>query len=94
MEATDIDGFNLAHAIAHETFEDVVTHLVPGLQRRGVYPIAYKPGTLREKLFGDGPLLPKSHLAQQYRDIEKVKKEGGPRSAPAAAEAEREAALS
>ena len=94
VEATDIDGFNLAYAIAHETFEDVVTHLVPELQRRGVYPTAYKPGTLREKLFGDGPLLPASHPAHQYRDIEKVKREGGQRSAPAAAEAEREAALS
>ena len=94
VEATDIDGFNLAYAIAHETFEDVVTHLVPELQRRGVYPTAYKPGTLREKLFGDGPLLPASHPAQQYRDIEKVKREGGQRSAPAAAETEREAALS
>ena len=94
VEATDIDGFNLAYAIAHETFEDVVTHLVPELQRRGVYPTAYKPGTLREKLFGDGPLLPATHPAQQYRDIEKVKREGGQRSAPAAAETEREAALS
>jgi len=94
VEATDIDGFNLAYAIAHETFEDVVTHLVPELQRRGVYPTAYKPGTLREKLFGEGPLLPATHPAQQYRDIEKMKREGGQRSAPAAAEAEREAALS
>ena len=94
VEATDIDGFNLAYAIAHETFEDVVTYLVPELQRRGVYPTAYKPGTLREKLFGDGPLLPASHPAHQYRDIEKVKREVGQRSALAEAEAEREAALS
>ena len=75
VEETDVDGFNLAYAVAHETFEDVVTHLVPELQRRGVYPKAYVPGTLREKLFGLGPLLPDSHPARRYRDIERVKRE-------------------
>lgn len=75
VEATDVDGFNLAYAIAHETFEDVVTHLVPELQRRGVYPTAYKPGTLREKLFGADALLPSNHPAARFRDIERVKRE-------------------
>lgn len=75
VEATDLDGFNLAYAVAHETFEDVVTHLVPELQRRGVYPTAYRAGTLREKLFGAGPYLPENHPAARYRDIEKVKRE-------------------
>lgn len=28
---------------------------VPALQRRGVYKTEYAPGTLREKLFGEGP---------------------------------------
>jgi alkanesulfonate monooxygenase SsuD/methylene tetrahydromethanopterin reductase-like flavin-dependent oxidoreductase (luciferase family) len=72
-DETDVDGFNLAYAVAHETFEDVVKHLVPELQRRGVYPTSYKPGTLREKLFGEGPYLPASHPAAAYRDIEKIK---------------------
>ncbi|KJV25848.1 5,10-methylene tetrahydromethanopterin reductase [Aquitalea magnusonii] len=70
VEATDTDGFNLAYAVAHETFEDVVEYLVPELQRRGVYQTEYRPGTLREKLFGAGPLLPANHPAAQYRDIE------------------------
>ena len=48
VAATDVDGFNLAYAVAHETFEDVVRFLVPELQRRGVYPTGYAPGTLRE----------------------------------------------
>lgn len=74
VDETDVDGFNLAYALAHETFEDVVKHLVPELQRRGVYPTAYKPGTLREKLFGDGPLLPGTHPAARYRDIEAFKR--------------------
>jgi alkanesulfonate monooxygenase SsuD/methylene tetrahydromethanopterin reductase-like flavin-dependent oxidoreductase (luciferase family) len=75
IEATGVDGFNLAYAIAHETFEDVVHYLVPELQRRGVYPDAYVPGTLREKLFGGGARLPETHPAARFRDIERVKRE-------------------
>jgi len=75
VEATDTDGFNLAYAVAHETFEDVVEYLVPELQRRGVYQTEYRPGTLREKLFGAGPLLPADHPAAQYRDIEAWKQQ-------------------
>jgi alkanesulfonate monooxygenase SsuD/methylene tetrahydromethanopterin reductase-like flavin-dependent oxidoreductase (luciferase family) len=74
VEETDVDGFNLAYAVTPETFEDVVNLLVPELQKRGVYPKAYRPGTLREKLFGDGPYLPASHPAAAYRDIEAVKR--------------------
>jgi alkanesulfonate monooxygenase SsuD/methylene tetrahydromethanopterin reductase-like flavin-dependent oxidoreductase (luciferase family) len=73
VEETDVDGFNLAYAVTPETFEDTVNLLVPELQRRGVYPKSYRPGTLREKLFGRGPLLPETHPAHGYRDIEAVK---------------------
>jgi FMN-dependent oxidoreductase (nitrilotriacetate monooxygenase family) len=74
VEETDVDGFNLAYAVTPETFEDVVALLVPELQKRGVYPKAYRPGVLREKLFGAGPHLPASHPAAGYRDIEAVKR--------------------
>jgi long-chain alkane monooxygenase len=74
-EETDVDGYNLAYAVTHETFEDVVEYLVPELQRRGAYPTAYPEGTLREKLFGGGAYLPESHPAHRYRDIERVKRE-------------------
>ncbi len=60
VEETDVDGFNLAYAVTPETFEDIVTYLVPELQRRGVYPTAYREGTLREKLFGEGAYLPET----------------------------------
>jgi len=40
---------------------------VPELQRRGRYKQAYRPGTLREKLFGRGPRLPVSHPAARVR---------------------------
>jgi long-chain alkane monooxygenase len=75
VEETDVDGFNLAYAVTHETFEDIVNLLVPELQRRGAYPTAYGPGsTLREKLFSAGPYLPPNHPAAQYRDIEAFKR--------------------
>ena len=61
--------------MTHETFEDIVNLLVPELQRRGVYPSAYGPGsTLREKLFSARPYLPANHPAAQYRDIEPFKR--------------------
>lgn len=74
VEETDVDGFNLAYAVTPESFEDAVGYLVPELQKRGAYPTAYQPGTLREKLFGEGPYLPASHPAHAYRDIEAVKR--------------------
>lgn len=54
VEDTDIDGFNLAYILAHQTFADVVEFIVPELQKRGVYQTSYAQGTLREKLFGAG----------------------------------------
>jgi hypothetical protein len=48
------DGFNLAYAVMPETFADFVDLVVPELQRRGRYKRDYAPGTLREKLFGQG----------------------------------------
>ena len=63
------DGFNLAYAVTHETFADIVEHLVPELQRRGAYRKEYGLGALREKLFGAGPRLPATHSAAHYRDL-------------------------
>lgn len=74
VEETDVDGFNLAYAVTPESFENVVDLLVPELQKRGAYPTAYQPGTLREKLFGGGPRLAAPHPAARYRDIEAVKR--------------------
>jgi len=84
VEATDVDGFNLAYAVTPETFESIVGYLVPELQARGVYPTAYRPGTLREKLFGKGPRLGAPHPAAAYRDIEAVKRAEAVREAAAA----------
>lgn len=64
-----MDGFNLAYAVTHETFVDVVELLVPELQKRGVFKTDYAPGTLREKLFGAGPRLPENHPGARYRNL-------------------------
>ena len=72
VEETDVDGFNFAYALAHETFRDVVELLVPELQKRGVYKTEYAAGTLRDKLFGAGPRLPANHPAAGYRDLAKL----------------------
>jgi FMN-dependent oxidoreductase (nitrilotriacetate monooxygenase family) len=66
-DATGIDGFNLAYALAHESMRDVVELVVPELQRRGRYAREYDTGTLRHKLFGRGPRLPASHAGTQVR---------------------------
>ncbi len=64
---TGIDGFNLARTVTPECFEDVVKLVVPELQSRGAYKTAYAEGTLREKLFGAGALLPARHPGAGFR---------------------------
>lgn len=67
VEETDVDGFNLAYAITPGTFEDIVEHVVPVLQARGVYQTEYEPGTLRHKLHGAGDRLPADHRGSRYK---------------------------
>ena len=69
IEETDVDGFNLTYAVAHETFADIAGFLVPELQRRRVFTRDYAPGTLREKLSGDGARLGEDHPAALCRDL-------------------------
>jgi alkanesulfonate monooxygenase SsuD/methylene tetrahydromethanopterin reductase-like flavin-dependent oxidoreductase (luciferase family) len=65
VDETGIDGFNLTYALAHESMRDVVELVVPELQRRGRYRTDYEPGTLRHKLFAQGPRLPPKHAARR-----------------------------
>jgi alkanesulfonate monooxygenase len=68
VEATGIDGFNLAYAVAPETMVDFVDLAMPELQRRGRYKRGYAPGTLREKLFNASPARISSlHPAAAFR---------------------------
>ena len=66
-EEADLDGFNLAYVVMPETFSDIVEHLVPELQRRGLFKQNYRQGAYREKLFGEGPRLGVRHPAARYR---------------------------
>lgn len=68
VKQTRIDGFNLTYVVAHDTFRDIADLVVPELQRRGRYKKAYAEGTLREKLFGKGPLLDQRHPAGRARE--------------------------
>jgi FMN-dependent oxidoreductase (nitrilotriacetate monooxygenase family) len=67
VEETDVDGFNLAYALTPGTFVDMVEHVVPELQTRGLFKRDYACGTLREKLFGRGPRLVSNHPAAAVR---------------------------
>ncbi|WP_445613161.1 LLM class flavin-dependent oxidoreductase [Geobacillus sp. YF-1] len=64
-----VDGFNLTHLITPKDLDDFIEYVVPILQRRGLYKTAYTPGTMREKLFGNGPRLAHDHPAAAFRPI-------------------------
>lgn len=57
-EEMDVAGIPLTCAVAHETFKDAVTHLMHKLQKRGICLLAYKSGSLREMVLGEGPHPP------------------------------------
>ncbi len=67
MKETDVDGFNLTNVITPGSFVDFIDHVVPELQRRGIFKTEYAAGTLRHKLFGRGAHLPETHRAARYR---------------------------
>ena len=68
FDQTDVDGLNVPFAVSPGDFEDITEMLVPELTRRGRYKSAYRKGTLREKLFGDGRArLTAPHPAVGYR---------------------------
>jgi len=67
MDETDIDGFNLSYTLQPQSHIDFVELVVPELQKRGVYKKEYRPGTLREKLYGAGARLPDTHPAAAFR---------------------------
>jgi FMN-dependent oxidoreductase (nitrilotriacetate monooxygenase family) len=66
MDEGDIDGFNIARIVAHETMESFIDLVVPILQERGRYKTGYAPGTFRQKLFGIDR-IPDDHTAGGFR---------------------------
>ena len=70
VNEADIDGFNLCRVVTPEGLEDFVDLVVPILQERGVYKTAYKPGPLRQKLFGhDHGRLSADHPGAAFRRL-------------------------
>lgn len=65
-EQAGVDGFNLSRTVVPECFDDIIEHIIPRLQERGVYKTAYAPGPLREKLFGQAR-LPDRHIGAGFR---------------------------
>ena len=61
-----VDGFNLSRTVVPECFDDIIEHVIPILQERGVYKTAYRSGPLRRKLFATDR-LPVTHQADQFR---------------------------
>ncbi|RZI81417.1 MAG: 5,10-methylene tetrahydromethanopterin reductase, partial [Pseudomonas sp.] len=65
IDQSGVDGFNLTYAVQPDDLSKVVELLIPELQRRGRYPLAYGEGTLRHKLFGQGDRLPEQHAGRK-----------------------------
>ena len=53
-----VDGFNISPWMVPSGLDDIVNHLVPALQERGVYPAEYAGTTLRENLGLAMPVRP------------------------------------
>ncbi|MFT4307467.1 MAG: NtaA/DmoA family FMN-dependent monooxygenase [Microbacterium sp.] len=62
-----VDGINVQYLVSPGTFEDFVDHVRPVLVERGTMQADYRPGTVREKVTGDGPYLPERHPARRLR---------------------------
>lgn len=61
MADGEVDGFNLTRTVVPECWEDFVRIAVPALQERGLHKTAYRPGTLRNRLFRRGDALLPGH---------------------------------
>ena len=68
MEETGVDGFNLMYTVMPECFVDFVDLVVPEMQRRGIYKSDYAPGTLRQKLLGQGARTARPHPSAEHRE--------------------------
>jgi FMN-dependent oxidoreductase (nitrilotriacetate monooxygenase family) len=67
-QAIGVDGLNVYYQVSPRTYEDFVNELTPRLIARGIMQDQYTPGTLRHKIFGEGPFLPPEHPARKARE--------------------------
>ncbi len=62
-----VDGFNISPWLIPTGLDDIVNHLVPELQERGVYPTEYVGSTLRGNLGLDTPVRTADEAAETVR---------------------------
>ena len=62
-----VDGFNISPWLIPTGLDDIVNHLVPELQERGVYPTEYRGTTLRENLGLASPVRTADEAAETVR---------------------------
>ena len=62
-----VDGFNISPWLIPTGLDDIVNHLVPELQERGVYPTEYAGSTLRENLGLETPVRTADEAAEAVR---------------------------
>ena len=67
MAEGEVDGFNLTRTVVPECWEDFIAFVIPALQERGLFKTAYREGSLRHKLFGEGDRLPARHVGAGVR---------------------------
>ena len=65
-QAAGVDGINILNWRIPGSYDEFIDLLLPELQRRGMAKTAYRPGTLRAKLFGSD-LVNERHPAARYR---------------------------
>jgi long-chain alkane monooxygenase len=67
-DQADIDGFNLVRTVEPAGLQSFIDLVVPQLQERGAFKTAYRPGTMREKLFPHaGAQLSAEHYGSRFR---------------------------
>lgn len=62
-----INGLLVSCMTRPGSIKDFAEMVAPELQRRGLMQSEYAPGTLRQKLYGQGDLLPDHHPGASYR---------------------------
>ncbi|MER9527594.1 LLM class flavin-dependent oxidoreductase, partial [Mesorhizobium sp. M0292] len=69
FEAGAADGFNLMFPLLPEDWVNFAEQVVPELQRRGVFPTEYAPGTLRDRF---GLARPANRFTEQRDNVRAV----------------------
>lgn len=68
-QGAGVDGVQIMNALMPQSYDEFFEHVVPVLQARGLMQTEYRPGTLREKLFGEGADISVRHPAYGYRGM-------------------------